>query len=358
MRPQKGIQLIEFIKMYLLFSVCSLWLDKLRWENGENPIAHFWGALFFVHYMLEVKWGYELSDAFTLKEILTIGIGLMGGLAVALYVYVRQQKDSTITHSEIVAALERIYEQQLKDGNSSQMQSICTISNEVEGLSDLVEIKEKIDESLSALKAIRKGQEPSPDDVLRYKMLGDKWSELVSASLDLRIIDEQGIITVPRLLAVHKSTFPDEFPWAGKYRTQHVYVVDNFGTAVKIVDAVQAQSKAETIPPESIEDNLNKLLSYWNENVNSIATFTPENKINEVTNFHHEFELIHPFLDGNGRIGRMLLGEQLSYLFKTKILFNPDRDDYYKALRIMNMGHNDILRGLVSKELEKFNVDL
>lgn len=301
-----------------------------------------------------------MSNSFTIKDIVMFCFGLTGGFAISYYFFWRQKRDSGVTHAELVSALDRNYEQALRNGvkHSSVIQSVRTIEDEVERLSDIVEIKGKMDAALSTLQSTRKGQEPLLEDILRYKTLGDRWSELVSAKLDLKIIDSRGEITFPRLLAVHKSIFPDDFPWAGKYRTQHVYVVDDFGTTARIVDVVQAESRTETIPPESIEENLTKLLNHWNGSVSSFMDREPGVKIDEVANFHHEFELIHPFLDGNGRIGRMLLEEQLSLLFKSQITFRPERDDYYMALRMMNMGQNDNFRDLVSKTLREFNVAL
>ena len=48
----------------------------------------------------------------------------------------------------------------------------------------------------------------------------------------------------------------------------------------------------------SIDGN-NKLLSDWNELTNPT--------ISDIANFHYKFEMIHSFLDGNGRIGRFII---------------------------------------------------
>lgn len=306
------------------------------------------------------QWSYELADSTVLKDVIILGLGLAGGYATSYYFNRKQNLDGETSHSELVAALDKNYEQVLRNGikNANIIHTLKSVKDEVEGLSDLVEIKGKIDESLVILKGLKKGKELPLDEIFRYKTLGDKWSELAFTQLNLNILDSEGKIDIDRLFAVHRNIFPDNFPWAGRYRDQHVYVIENFGTTTRVVDAVKAESKVGTIAPEAIEENLIALIGHWNINITGQTQRSSTVKIEEVAHFHHEFELIHPFLDGNGRIGRMLLEEQLSYLFQTKIIFRADQNEYYSSLRMMNSGDTSEFIKIITQELKKFNAAL
>lgn len=54
--------------------------------------------------------------------------------------------------------------------------------------------------------------------------------------------------------------------------------------------------------PEEVDNLMYNLISDWNEKSNIT--------INDIAEFHYKFERIHPFQDGNGRIGRFLILKQ------------------------------------------------
>lgn len=78
-------------------------------------------------------------------------------------------------------------------------------------------------------------------------------------------------------------------------------------------------------PPENIEKLMEELLTNYSSDLTSFFS-------DKIAKFHLDFEIIHPFLDGNGRIGRVLINYQLQKLgFPPIIVRDKEKQDYYKA---------------------------
>ena len=82
----------------------------------------------------------------------------------------------------------------------------------------------------------------------------------------------------------------------------------------------------ETCPPKEVSTKMKKLLfDYHNIEKKSFE---------DIIDFHYQFEIIHPFQDGNGRVGRLILFKEC--LANNIVPFIIDEDIklfYYKGLQ-------------------------
>lgn len=92
---------------------------------------------------------------------------------------------------------------------------------------------------------------------------------------------------------------------------------------------------AKFIPPH--QDHLGELLGDWEKFVNEPTTSMQV--LVKCALMHYQFETIHPFLDGNGRIGRLLIGFMLiregvlpAPILHISGFFETHRDEYYSSL--------------------------
>ena len=92
--------------------------------------------------------------------------------------------------------------------------------------------------------------------------------------------------------------------------------------------------------PEQVERLMDSVISDYTSNLSAYF-------LDKIAKFHLEFENVHPFCDGNGRIGRVLINFQLSRLgFPIIIIRDREKTEYYKAF-------NDFRDGKNTKTMEK-----
>lgn len=90
----------------------------------------------------------------------------------------------------------------------------------------------------------------------------------------------------------------------GEFRKEQVFIG-------KEGDTIET---ATYVPPEPI------LVPEYMENLESYISENGENPLVKAAVIHYQFEAIHPFSDGNGRIGRIIIP---LYLYQKKMLFQP-----------------------------------
>ena len=93
-------------------------------------------------------------------------------------------------------------------------------------------------------------------------------------------------------------------------------------------------NQADYVPPEPMQ--LVECLSNFEKYIH----FEEKDFLVQLAIIHAQFEIIHPFVDGNGRVGRILIP---LFLFEKKLLGSPmfyiseylesHRDEYYSRLR-------------------------
>ena len=111
----------------------------------------------------------------------------------------------------------------------------------------------------------------------------------------------------------------------GEFRRVQVFI-GAYGTTIE---------NASFIPPEP--HHITKLFQNFEKYINAEDIIDP---LIQIAIGHYQFEAIHPFMDGNGRIGRLLIP---LFLYEKKVtaypniyiseFFETHRDVYYKLLR-------------------------
>ncbi|MBP7927619.1 Fic family protein [Patescibacteria group bacterium] len=111
----------------------------------------------------------------------------------------------------------------------------------------------------------------------------------------------------------------------GEFRTGQVYI-GSLGTTIQ---------QASYIPPEA-----QHIVSYFSNLEKYLNAPAEQDALVQIAIAHYQFEAIHPFWDGNGRVGRLIIS---LFLYKQGLLQKPwlylseyferHRQEYYSLLR-------------------------
>jgi Fic family protein len=175
----------------------------------------------------------------------------------------------------------------------------------------------------------------------------DKWpdkskgdiSETYGVAKAIEFIRKTGDhLSLPLILELHRIVFENSKPFAGKLRENGVEVVvtDGHGGIVH-----------RGAPSTRVRVMLLELVRWYDKSKNRYSPLVLAAVV------HNQFENIHPFQDGNGRIGRLMLN---NILLKHKMppinIELKNRQQYYAALQAYEKDHN--LRPTIELMLKEY----
>ena len=167
-----------------------------------------------------------------------------------------------------------------------------------------------------------------------------KWeiSETYGVSEAIRLVRETKThVSVELVRQLHHVVFRNSKPFAGEFRKpgQEVAVVDQQGNVIH-----------RGAPSSKVRELLEELVGWYNKNRKRYPPITIACVV------HNQFENIHPFLDGNGRVGRLLL---VNILLKHGLppvnIRLANRQKYYSALQEYQKGN---IRPSIELVLEEY----
>lgn len=167
--------------------------------------------------------------------------------------------------------------------------------------------------------------------------------EVLNAIKVYEKLDEYKFSSDKSFLKAHLQLMNGLIESAGKYRKQGVGIVK--GTKVEHIAP----------PYENVPHLMKNLFEYLKD--------SDELTLIKSCVFHYEMEFIHPFLDGNGKMGRLwqtliLMTEyQVFEFLPFETLINKTQDEYYKSLAISDkLGKStyfiEYMLGVIEKSLE------
>ncbi len=133
-------------------------------------------------------------------------------------------------------------------------------------------------------------------------------------------------LTINLIKKIHKIVFKNSKPFAGKLRKkgEEVVVQDKSGRVVH-----------EGAPQNRINFLLKELIDWYNKNKSKYPAIILGSVV------HNQFENIHPFADGNGRVGRILLNNILiKHDLPPLNIDLKNTREYYETLKEYDLNKN------------------
>ena len=190
---------------------------------------------------------------------------------------------------------------------------------------------------------------PKSDDVVKLDDLIEMKNHfrLFDYMLDIyeKKLDKNIIIEMNKILK--RGTSDEDNP---RYNVGGFKIVPNKIGLINVI---------ETSSPENVKKDIDELLSWYQE--------LKEITIEDIIEFHYRFECIHPFGDGNGRVGRMIMFKEcLKNNIVPFIVLDEDKPYYMRGLKnykedkmflIDTIKHEQDLYESVASEMLDFDLE-
>ncbi len=170
--------------------------------------------------------------------------------------------------------------------------------------------------------------------VIKGKNLREIYETRNSRTVVDLILKKKFDISHESIIKIHKILMRDIDTRVGYKKIPNFIVGRNFGTT----------------PPERVHEEMEKLIRFHND---AIGKTHP---LEIAAELHGRFERIHPFSDGNGRVGRFLINVVLADNgYPPLIIRKTARDSYMNVLGAFDNGYGDKLkRFLLERYKETF----
>lgn len=167
----------------------------------------------------------------------------------------------------------------------------------------------------------------------RYSAVAERIAERSLPSIQAGL-PKSSHLSIDLLCDLQRTLFPAGYALIGLRRT-----------GVWIGPPGTSAEEALFVPPPAGEviPLLEELFSWWNTSFHQLASRSNQEKLEAITEFHSRFLSVHPFLDGNYDVSRLILSMQLRDLLRIGTELAIPREAYNDALLSATLGYREPL---------------
>lgn len=241
-------------------------------------------------------------------------VGVVASAAVGVLIYFRQKRDAERT--ERSNFMLQYHQWKLTRDTRSSVHTVAR--NQTELLDEFHRLRKELTFALSQNRL-----SSASSLAERYEAVADEYGVLSVSRLLVRPQSTTNL-TLDLLKNIHFQLFPPDYEMGGSLRRIQNMIMDMSGRDPTV--------RFRPPPPDQVDRLTEQLLSDWRENYATVTQSSPQEKLAAIAAFHHGFLSIHPFVDGNGRLARLLLTLQVKELLGKTVRDDWPRKEYYDAL--------------------------